>query len=295
MLPGNVSLCYCEPMPKSKAHSRKAEVRREVSQPKSKKWIFALALILTIGMVATAVILTRSGDKTQPSTPAQATNSAASPQPSAPTQPIYTSPDAPAMEEMEVAKAVMVTVELDFGPKVPSIAEALGEVDRRYYPDDGRGRTFAILDAYGEPTPDGKLLHMSMHVSSEKPGVGQLIFKRTGKILWQSRIMPSTRVLPPKNLTVLIDAGGGKSYTLDGSSNPPSALDAMVKELGRPLRDVWAEGEQKELTFIYSACGCPVKVMAVRNGNRTPRTKDTPVIFPDDPEAVTVIRKLMGW
>jgi hypothetical protein len=33
----------------------------------------------------------------------------------------------------------------------------------------------------------------------------------------------------------------------------------------------------------------------VRNGNRTPRTKDTPVIFPDDPEAVTVIRKLMGW
>jgi hypothetical protein len=107
--------------------------------------------------------------------------------------------------------------------------------------------------------------------------------------------MPSTRVLPPKNLTVLIDAGGGKSYTLDGSSNPPSALDAMVKELGRPLRDIWAEGEQKELTFIYSACGCPVKVMAVRNGNRTPRVKDTPVIFPDDPEAVTVINRLMGW
>ena len=58
---------------------------------------------------------------------------------------------------MEVAKAVMVTAELDFGPKVPSIAEALNQIERRYQPDDGQGRTFAVLDAYGEPTPDGKL------------------------------------------------------------------------------------------------------------------------------------------
>src|SRR5262245_39723560 len=60
---------------------------------------------------------------------------------------------------METAQAVMVTVELDFGPRIPTIAEALKEIDRKYQPDDGRGRTFAILDAYGEPTPDGKL-HM---------------------------------------------------------------------------------------------------------------------------------------
>ncbi|MGF2076130.1 hypothetical protein, partial [Enterococcus casseliflavus] len=70
---------------------------------------------------------------------------------------------------MEVAQAIMVTVELDFGPKPPSIAEALKDIERRYEPADGRGRTFAILDAYGEPIADGKL-HMSMHVSSEKPG-----------------------------------------------------------------------------------------------------------------------------
>ncbi len=56
---------------------------------------------------------------------------------------------------MEVAEAVMVTVELDFGAKTPSIADALRSVDRRYQPDDGQGRTFAILDAYGEPTADG--------------------------------------------------------------------------------------------------------------------------------------------
>src|SRR5947209_2639206 len=55
---------------------------------------------------------------------------------------------------MAINTAVMVTVELDFGPVVPSIAEALSQVERRYTPSDGRGRTFAILDAYGEPTAD---------------------------------------------------------------------------------------------------------------------------------------------
>src|SRR5690242_5645826 len=50
---------------------------------------------------------------------------------------------------MEVNHAVMVTVELDLGSPVPSIAEGLREVERKYQPDDGRGRTFAILDAYG--------------------------------------------------------------------------------------------------------------------------------------------------
>ena len=56
---------------------------------------------------------------------------------------------------MDVAKAVMVTAELDFGPKIPTIAEALTQIERRYQPEDGQGRTFAVLDAYGEPTPDG--------------------------------------------------------------------------------------------------------------------------------------------
>jgi len=196
---------------------------------------------------------------------------------------------------MDVAKAVMVTVELDFGPRVPTIAEAINQVERRYQPDDGQGRTFAILDAYGEPTPDGKKLHMSMHVSSEKPGGGQLIFKRTGEVLWRGKINPTSQPIQPKNLTVLLDNGRGTTLTVDGSGNPNSIIDARVKPGDLPVRDVWPDGEQRELTFIYSACGCPVHVLAKRVGDRTVRVKDTPVIFPDDPAAAAKIAMLMRW
>src|SRR5436190_20549428 len=108
---------------------------------------------------------------------------------------------------MEVAQALMVTVELSFEPQVPSIAEALKEIERRSEPEDGRGRTFAILDAYGEPTADGKKLHMSMHVSTEKAGKAALVFKRTGEVLWQSKIVPSktkTNTFSGKDLLILI-------------------------------------------------------------------------------------------
>lgn len=198
---------------------------------------------------------------------------------------------------MEVNQAVMVTVELDFGSTVPSIAEALREVERRHQPQDGTGRVFAILDAYGEPTADGKKLHMSMHVSSEKPGIGSLIFKRTGQVLWSSRIVPTTNAshFAANALTIFIDDGAGKLFTVDGSNNPSSILDATVKEAGLPLGQLWPEGAEREVTFIYSACGCPVKVKGRRVGDRTMRTKDLPVIFPDDPAVVTVITRLMGW
>src|SRR2546426_481120 len=77
--------------------------------------------------------------------------------PSAPMPPAEQQPTpASDLVTMDVAKAVMVTVELDFGPKVPTIAEALTQVERRYQPDDGsKDRTFSVLDGYGEPTPDG--------------------------------------------------------------------------------------------------------------------------------------------
>jgi hypothetical protein len=68
-----------------------------------------------------------------------------------------------------------------------------------------------------------------------------------------------------------------------------------VKEIGIPIRDFWPDGAEREMTFIYSACGCPVKVMARRVGERTERTKDTPVIFPDDPAVVTLIARIMTW
>src|SRR5438552_7200192 len=150
---------------------------------------------------------------------------------------------------MPINQAVMVTVELDFGPKVPSIAEGLREIERRYTPDDGQGRTFAILDAYGEPTPDNKL-HMSMHVSSEKPGRGWLVFKRTGEVLWQGKINPTSQPIQPKNLTVLMDNGKGTSLTVEGSENPNSIIDAKVKPGDLPVREIWTDGQERDFTFI---------------------------------------------
>jgi len=199
---------------------------------------------------------------------------------------------------MEIAQAVMVTVELDFGPTIPSIAEALKQIERKYEPADRVGRTFAILDAYGEPTSNHKL-HMSMHVSSEKPGIGSLIFRRTGEVLWRTKIiMGSHTEVPPlekRSLLILVDDGAGKSLTIDGSNNPLTILDANIKELGVLLSSIWADASEREFTFLYSACGCPVKAMVRRVGNKTVRSKELPVMFPDDPAALAVISRLMTW
>jgi hypothetical protein len=202
------------------------------------------------------------------------------------------------LSTMDVNQAVMVTVELDFNGPPPSIAEAIKEIERRHQPDAGGGRVFAILDAYGEPTPDGKKLHMSMHVSSEKPGIGSLVFKRTGQTLWSSRVVASTNAHSSFSggaLTIFFDNGSGAMFTVDGSKNPSTILDAPIKEVGRPLRDLWLDNAEHEMTFIYSACGCPVKAMCRRIGERTVRSKELPVIFPDDPAVVQIISRLMGW
>src|ERR1041384_4134939 len=137
---------------------------------------FALIAAVTAAVAAAVVVTMKSNQSDHSPKANQNANASMS---SAPLAPDNSAPT-PATElvTMDVAKAVMVTVELDFGPKTPTIAEALNQVERRYQPDDGQGRTFAVLDAYGEKLPDGKL-HMSMHVSSEKPGGAQLIFKRT--------------------------------------------------------------------------------------------------------------------
>ena len=247
-----------------------------------------------MAVLAAAVIFAVRANRTHSSsrslTPAPP--STAAPAPAATPSPTTT--PSGELVTMDVAKAVMVTVELDFGPKIPTIAEALTQVERRYKPDDGQGRTFAVLDAYGQPTADGKL-HMSMHVSSEKPGSGELIFKKTGEVLWRGKINPTSQPVPPKNLTVLLDNGKGTTMTVDGSGNPNSIIDAKVKPGDKPVRDVWPDGEERELTFIYSACGCPVKLFAKRVGDRTARVSDTPVIFPDDPAAVKLIAQLMKW
>ena len=197
---------------------------------------------------------------------------------------------------IEVAQAVMVTVELDLGQPVPGIAAALREIERRYDPADGQGRTFAILDAYGEATTDGKL-HISMHVSTEKPGRGSLVFKKTGEVLWQSRVIQGTNAaaFTGKSLSILVDDGTGLVSMVDGSGNPASLIEAHLRDSGQKVRDFWPENAEREVTFIYSACGCPVKAMVRRVGERTTRTKELPVMFPDDPPVMTVIARLMGW
>ena len=244
------------------------------------RWVGIAAAVLLIA--AAVVALNR-----KPAPASQAKQPSASPQASQTNLPTT-----------EINQALMVTVELDFGPKLPGIAEALRDIERRHQPDSGTGRVFAILDAYGEPTPDGKKLHLSMHVSTEKPGIGSLVFKRTGEVLWSSRIVPSTNAHPAFSgaaLTILLDNGSGRMVTVDGSHNPSSILEAVVKETGQLVSEAWPEGAEYEVTFIYSACGCPVKVKCQRIGDRTMRTKELPVIFPDDPSAVILISRLMGW
>jgi len=198
---------------------------------------------------------------------------------------------------MNVNQAVMVTVELSFAGPMPSIADALRYIERRQQPDDGTGRVFAILDAYGEPTADGQKLHMSMHVSAEKTGVGALIFRRTGEVLWQSRIVTgtSTNLFTGKGLTILINDAAGKSAMVDGSGNPASILQARLRDSKTLIRDFWPDGAEREVTFLYSACGCPVKALVRRTGERTQRVKELPVMFPDDPAVMEVIGHLMGW
>jgi 3-oxoacyl-[acyl-carrier protein] reductase len=281
-------------MSKNKRKSDRDSARAVQSQSNLKRWIPVVS-ILVVAVLAAVVILALKANRTPPAKTAQPLAPApAAPAPAPTVTPAPTTASSKELVTMEVAKAVMVTVELDFGAKIPSIAEAITQIERRYQPDDGQGRTFAVLDAYGESTPDGKL-HMSMHVSSEKPGGGQLIFKKTGEVLWRGKINPTSQPVQPKNLTVLLDNGKGTTMTVDGSSSPSSIIDAKVKPGDLPVRDVWPDGQERELTFIYSACGCPVKVFAKRVGDRTARVSETPVIFPDDPAAVSVITRLMKW
>jgi len=199
--------------------------------------------------------------------------------------------------KMNVAQAVMVTVDLDFGGTPTTIPEAIQQIERGYQPDDGVGRTFAILDANGEPQPDGKL-RMSMHVSSEKPGMATLKFKRTGELLWRARVgNPGDPSAGEKRLTVYLDKGLGnrENYVLDASRGGGSVMEIFLQGTQQRVRDVWPEGADREVTFVYSACGCPVKAMCRRSGDRTIRTSPLPVIFPDDPAAVATISNLMKW
>ena len=196
------------------------------------KWmtgLAVLAVLLTLALVAANLSrqnarLAAAG-KSAPAPPAVSTNTLAVPATNPPS--------------LSVNEAVMVTAVLDFGLPIPTIAAPLREIERRSQPDDGAGRTFAILDAYGEPTPDGKL-HILMHVSSEKTGTGVLVFKRTGEVLWQNKIVASTNAakFTGKNLLIFVNDGAGWSLTVDGSNRPATILRANAKELGVSIESI---------------------------------------------------------
>ena len=93
----------------------------------------------------------------------------------------------------------------------------------------------------------------------------------------------------------MLDNKEGKSFLLDGSKSANSILEVVIRDTGMPVLDFWPEAAERQATFFYSACGCPVKVLARRVGDKTVRTKELPVIFPDDPEVVATISRLMGW
>ena len=118
-------------------------------------------------------------------------------------------------------------------------------------------------------------------------------------MLWRSKIILGSHseapALEKRSLLILVDDGTGKSLTIDGSNNPVTILDASIKELGVPLSSIWSDGTEREFTLLYSACGCPVKAMVRRVGNKTVRAKELPVMFPDDPAALSVISRLMTW
>jgi hypothetical protein len=272
--------------------------KKKNSVPEKKMSPWALPMIgLTVLAFIVGVLFLKQSNLTTTDKPSAAPAGARTPETIVATDPAASPPvTRPASEylSMEVNKAVMVTADLDFGAQVPGIAQALSEIERRYDTFDHQGRTFAILDAYGEATPAGKL-HISMHVSSEKPGAGSLVFRRTGQVLWQSKITVVPGATSTKNLTVYVGDDQGGSWVIDGSNGTSNVLDAKVRDKGVPVRDFWPDGADREVTFVYSACGCPVKVMARRTGNRTTRTQVLPVIFPDDAPAVTAITRLMGW
>ena len=241
-----------------------------------------------------------------PATPSGATTAMApggapAPPPSSPATPATTTtapatPPAPEVTSMPVNTAAMVTVEIDIGSPPLTVATAVAALERRHEPDDHTGRTFAILDAHGEPTTDGKKLQISMHVSAEKPGLGALVDRRNGQVLWTAAIIPSQEVKSAKGeLTILVDNGSGKQLVVDGSTNPRTIIDATIREGAVPMREYWPDGAEREVSFIYSACGCPVKARVKRIGDTTVRIEDGHVMFPDDPAAMQVIRRLMGW
>ncbi len=204
------------------------------------------------------------------------------------------------LDSMDIEESVMVNIEENFGPGINTVAQALNLIERKYTPFDNVGRTFAILEVKGEKMKDGKM-RLSIFLSSEKVGRGQLILKTNKKILWNCKFLPKDdgkKATGTKALTIYVEQTGvdkGKYLTADGSTNPADIFVCKIKENGKIIGDYWKDGSVLEFIFIYSACGCPVHVKFVRYGNRCILQNTSNVFFPDDPEVITILRNLMKY
>ena len=70
-------------------------------------------------------------------------------------------------------------------------------------------------------------------------------------------------------------------------------MDAVVRDLALPVRGFWPDVAEREATFFYSACGCPVKVV-VRRVGEVGSCEAISVIFPEDPAVAAMIARSMG-
>jgi hypothetical protein len=278
--------------------SRKKRKLKDSEQPvKRSYWLpAAIAAAVLLGAGVVWHLCTRG-----PAAPQTPPGSQTAARPSAPATTPPNSPTPipePPLTTIAVAEAAMVVVDLDYGAEVPPVAQALTEIERYYEPDDGAERTFAILDARTQPAPPGKL-ELVMHIDGEKAGIGKLIFRRTRAVIWHARIGPQvkpvTSAYAGKSLFITIADAKDKPWLVDGAHGAPSILDCGFTGRTGTVRDQWADDEERQVTFFYSVCGCPVEVMVRRAGNTTVRSSDLPVLFPDDPSVAATINGLMGW
>ena len=120
---------------------------------------------------------------------------------------------------------------------------------------------------------------MSMHVGSE-PGLGSLIFKRTGEVLWTSKIVRRSvkHAFTGKDLTIYFDDRMQRLLTVDGTNHPISIFQAGVEKAH--LQDVARpDANSPSLQRVWLS----VKVMIKTGWRPHGASPGSPVIFPDDP------------
>src|SRR3989442_15967792 len=108
----------------SKKSKQNAKRAAQSALPRKRGGLVMLVTAIVVLAGVAAVVLARKNPGPTRTSAGVLTNLAGSSNATAPAE----------MATMPINQAVMVTVELDFGPTIPSIAEALREGERRYKP-----------------------------------------------------------------------------------------------------------------------------------------------------------------